>query len=457
MNPVGHESSEAAGTRWLGEVPSHWQVTRLKNAADCRVSNVDKVPGEGEEPVRLCNYTDVYYREHLHPNLDLMQTTATTAEIRRFHLQVGDVVITKDSEEWSDIAVPALVIDSAPDLVCGYHLAIVRPRPSRLYGPFLQRLFQAAGVNTQLQVSASGITRYSLPKSAIGEVVIPLPPVDDQRAIADFLDRETATIDRLLKQKQRFLQLIDDSRRAVVAQAVTRGIRATPLKPSGVEWFGSVPEHWTISRLGRLALEINDVNHEMPDAVEDGVPFLSAKDFKDDGSLNFSEDVKLISREAFARLGAKITPKRGDIVYSRYGACLGKARLVETDQEFLVSYSCVTIRLRKNVADPRYFTYLLDSDLVLTDARLRTQGIAVPDLGNKMIAKFAVPVPPLDEQREIAAWLDEKVSELRRLSDTIASAIGKVQELRVALISAAVTGRIDVRNYRPQEAAALCQ
>jgi type I restriction enzyme S subunit len=195
----------------------------------------------------------------------------------------------------------------------------------------------------------------------------------------------------------------------------------------------------------------------MPDAVEDGVPFLSAKDLKDDGSLNFSEDVKLISREAFARLGAKITPKRGDIVYSRYGACLGKARLVETDQEFLVSYSCVIIRLRKDVADPKFFAYLLDSDLVLTDARLRTQGIAVPDLGNKMIAKFAVPVPPLDEQREIAAWLDEKVSGLRSLSDTIASAIRKVQELRGALISAAVTGQIDVRTYRPQEAAVLCQ
>lgn len=457
MNPADPRSCEITGTKWLGEVPSHWRVTRLKNAADYWVSNVDKVPAEGEVPVRLCNYTDVYYNEHLHPNLSLMQTTATASEIRRFHLQVGDVVITKDSEEWSDIAVPALVTDSAPDLVCGYHLAIVRPRPSRLYGPFLQRLFQAAGVNTQLQVSASGITRYSLPKSAIGEAVIPLPPMDEQRTITDFLDRETAMIDHLLKQKQRFLQLTDDSRRAVVAQAVTRGIRGTPLVPSGVEWFGSVPEHWTVNRLGRLAVEINDVNHEMPDAVEDGVPFLSAKDLKDDGSLNFSEDVKLISREAFARLGAKITPKRDDIVYSRYGACLGKARLVETDQEFLVSYSCVIIRLRKDLADPKFFAYLLDSDLVLTDARLRTQGIAVPDLGNKMIAKFAVPVPPIDEQREIAAWLDEKVSALRRLSDTIASAIRKVQELRGALISAAVTGQIDVRTYRPQEAAALCQ
>lgn len=238
---------------------------------------------------------------------------------------------------------------------------------------------------------------------------------------------------------------------------MTRGFRRASLKPSGVEWFGEIPQHWTINRLGRLAEEINDVNHEMPDGVDDGVPFLSAKDLKDDGSLNFTDEVKLIRRDDYIRLSAKIRPKRDDIVYSRYGACLGKARLVETDREFLVSYSCVIIRLRKSLADPKFFCYLLDSDLVLTEARLRTQGIAVPDLGNKMIAKFAVPVPPLSEQREIASWLDCRVAGLRRLADTISTGIKRVQELRSALISAAVTGQIDVRNYRPQEAAALCQ
>ena len=194
----------------------------------------------------------------------------------------------------------------------------------------------------------------------------------------------------------------------------------------------------------------------MPNAVADGVPFLSAKDLKDDGSLNFTDDVKLISRKDFLRLSAKITPRRDDIVYSRYGACLGKARLVETDQEFLVSYSCVIIRLRQHLADPNFFTYLLDSDLVLNDARLRTQGIAVPDLGNKMIAKFAVPVPPISEQREISAWLDKRVFELRRLCDSIEFGIARLREYRAALITAAVTGQIDIRNYRARGAAS-CQ
>src|SRR5688500_10727978 len=121
-----------SGVEWFGEVPEHWKVGRLKGVATYWVSNVDKVPAEDEVPVRLCNYTDVYYNDHISPDMGLLQTTATPDEIRRFGLRVDDVVITKDSEEWNDIAIPSLVVDSAPNLVCGYHLAIVRPKAAAL-------------------------------------------------------------------------------------------------------------------------------------------------------------------------------------------------------------------------------------------------------------------------------------------------------------------------------------
>lgn len=96
-----------SGIEWLRDVPAHWQVKRLKTVALYRVSNVDKIPSEEEVAVRLCNYTDVYYNEFIWPAMGLMETTSTPEEVKRFRLRVGDVVITKDSEEWSDIAVPA--------------------------------------------------------------------------------------------------------------------------------------------------------------------------------------------------------------------------------------------------------------------------------------------------------------------------------------------------------------
>ena len=145
-----------SGFEWLGDVPAHWEVKRLKNSASHWVSNVDKVATDDELPVRLCNYTDVYYHDYIRPDMDLMEATATVQEIDRFGLQVGDAVITKDSEDWCDIGVPALVVESTSDLVCGYHLAIIRPQRLALVGKFLLRTLQADAVNRQFQVVATG-------------------------------------------------------------------------------------------------------------------------------------------------------------------------------------------------------------------------------------------------------------------------------------------------------------
>jgi type I restriction enzyme S subunit len=153
--------------KWFRELPVDWKAQRLKTVATYCVSNVDKVPSDDEFPVRLCNYTDVYHNDYISADMNLMETTATFGEIKKFGLAVHDIVITKDSEDWRDIAVPAMVIDTAPDLVCGYHLAIIRPTASKLFAPFLLRLLQSSAVNQQFQIAASGVTRYGLPKDSV--------------------------------------------------------------------------------------------------------------------------------------------------------------------------------------------------------------------------------------------------------------------------------------------------
>jgi type I restriction enzyme S subunit len=444
-----------SGFQWLGSLPSHWRTMRIKHTTYVKGrigwqglrsdEFIDVGPilvtgtdfREGKVDWETCYHiSEERYRED--PNIQL---------------QEGDLLITKDGT----IGKIALVKRMPQPASVNSGILVTRPRAGNYDNMFMYWLLASPVFQNFIDVQKSGTTILHLYQNVFVEFAYPVPPLEEQCAIADFLDRKIERLDQLITRKKRFRELIDQSRRAVVSAAVTRGLIDVPLKPSGIEWFGAVPRHWSLNRLGRLCEEINDINHEMPEAVADGVPLLSAKDLKDDGSLNFTDDVKLISRDAFARLGKKIVPRRDDIVYSRYGACLGKARLVEVDREFLVSYSCVIIRLDKRVADPKFFMHLLDSDLVLIDAGLRTQGIAVPDLGNKMIAKFQVPVPPIEEQREIAKWLDKEVSGLRRAADSIQSGIERLQEFRAALISAAVTGKIDVRNRRPQEATAVCQ
>ena len=152
--------------RMVGKDPAHWELRRLKSIASIQLSNVDKKSVEGQESVRLCNYVDVYYNEHITPDLDFMAATATPEQVRRFSLRKGDVLITKDSESWKDIAVPAVVASNMPDVLCGYHLAHVRPSDAT-EGTFLVRAFSAIGPRDQFQVASNGITRFGLGGDAI--------------------------------------------------------------------------------------------------------------------------------------------------------------------------------------------------------------------------------------------------------------------------------------------------
>jgi type I restriction enzyme S subunit len=168
-------------------LPEGWTVRRLKHLASVSFSSVDKKQVEGERVVQLCNYVDVYYKDVINSTEELMLASATEEEIRRFELKGGDVLVTKDSESWDDIAVPAYVPKTLPGVVCGYHLAQVRPNQSLAQGSYLFRCFQSPIINDQLASTANGVTRFGIGKQALGTCLFPVPPIRKQRAIADFL------------------------------------------------------------------------------------------------------------------------------------------------------------------------------------------------------------------------------------------------------------------------------
>ena len=203
-----------------GEIPAHWEVKRLKSFANVQLSNVDKKSEEGQAQVLLCNYVDVYYNERIGSGIDFMSATATEDEVHRFALRKGDVLITKDSESWTDIAVPAVVAQDLPDVLCGYHLAHIRPH-SICDGGYLSRAFSAAGMRDQFQVSANGITRYGLSGDDIRSGEFPFPPLSEQQTITEFLDRETAKIDELAAKIREAIDRLKELRTALISAAVT--------------------------------------------------------------------------------------------------------------------------------------------------------------------------------------------------------------------------------------------
>jgi len=193
----------------------------------------------------------------------------------------------------------------------------------------------------------------------------------------------------------------------------------------------SAPATWGWIQLQFLCDQIGDMDHKMPRAVSVGVPFLSAKDLKDSGELDFS-DCKYISEEDFVRLSRKILPRRGDIIYSRIGARLGKARLVEVDTRFLISYSCCLIRPKHQFVEKRFLQIFLDSHLALNQAHSGVQSIGVPDLGLGEIKTYRIPMPALAEQHRIVA----KVEELMALCSQLTAQLTSTQNETYCLLEA---------------------
>ncbi len=454
MKLPAYPRTKPSGVEWLGYVPEHWEVKRLKTSATCWVSNVDKVSAEDELPVRLCNYTDVYYHDHITSDMELMETTATADEIRRFGLRVGDVVITKDSEEWSDIAVPALVKKTAPDLVCGYHLAIIRSRPKALFGDYLLRAFQSCAVNQQFQVAASGVTRYGLPKASIGDAWIPLPEVAEQRAIAAFLDREAERVDQLMEKKRELIERLKEKRTAIISRTVTRGLppaaaRAAglpanpPLKPSGTEWLGDIPAHWAVKKgryVGILFGSNSPSEDEFieDDSIQDGdLPFAKVDDLNQiDASL------RLISTKARVR-GCRSRPG-AFLLFPKRGAAIFTNKVAIADQALLFDPNLMGWQINSSFA-VKFVTYCLIARRLDDLADVST----VPQINNKHIYPAAFPRPPLPEQSAIAAYLDKETAKLDALVGKVEEAVERLQEYRTALITAAVTGKIDVRKGGP--------
>ena len=457
MRFQAYPNYKPSGVEWLGDVPEKWEVKRLKTSATCWVSNVDKVPAEDELPVRLCNYTDVYYHDHITPDMDLMETTATADEIRRFGLREGDVVITKDSEEWSDIAVPALVKKSAPDLVCGYHLAIIRSRPKVLFGDYLLRAFQSCAINQQFQVAASGVTRYGLPKASIGDAWIPLPDAAEQQAIAEFLDRETARLDTLVAKKQKLIERLKEKRNATIARAVTRGLppavaRAAgfaenpPLKSSGNIWLDDIPEHWEVKRIKYVSMLVGRIGfrgYSTDDLVDEGEGAISMSPSNMSDGVVTLEKCTWLSWEKYHE-SPEIQVAANDVIMVKTGSTIGKTAFVESvPVPMTINPQLMIFKAVK--CSKRFLFYYVFSKVIQDVIPLHNTGSTIPTMTQEGIGKLSFPHPPLPEQVSIANYLDAETKKLDALMAKVKTAVERLQEYRTALITAAVTGKIDVR------------
>jgi len=438
-----------SGMDWVGDIPEHWDVHRLKHIASVQFSSVDKHTVDNEQPVRLCNYVDVYYNDWIKGGLDFMAATATRSEIERFHLRHGDVLITKDSETWDDIAVPAYVAEELDGVLCGYHLAHIRPDLRKVLGEYLFHAFRSRGVNDQFRVAANGITRFGLGKYWLDNGLFPVPPLPEQKAIAAFLDRETARIDALIAKKQRQIELLQEKRSALISQAVTKGLSPeAPMKDSGIEWLGEIPAHWQANRLRFLVSEPLKYGANQSAELDDpALPrYIRITDVDDNGRLR--DDTFKSLPEDFAH---PYLLKDGDLLLARSGATVGKSFYYEPSWG-RAAYAGYLIRARFDPARmvPRFVNYFTNSQQYWQWLGSSFIQATIQNVNAEKYANLVVPVPPVEEQAQIVSYLDGMWKHLNDLLEKVSASIGQLVEYRTALISAAVMGKIDVRGEVPE-------
>jgi type I restriction enzyme, S subunit len=444
-----------SGVKWFGRYPAHWKAYRLKYVAAVHPSNVDKKSADGEFEVKLCNYVDAYYNDRITGDIDFMRATATEAEKQKFQLQIGDICVTKDSEEWSDIAVPAYVAENVPNLLCGYHLALVRPRAGHTDGEFLARAFSARGVNDQFRVEANGITRFALGQEALRDAFFPVPPISEQRSIAEFLDRETRRIDALVKKKGRLIELLREQRTALISHAVTQGLNPnSPKKDSGIPWLGHIPKHW---ECGRLKVRLKKIGQGWSPLCENRPAQEGEWGVLKVGCMNGS----IYDEAENKALPIEIEPAKeleirvGDVLMSRSNTVelVGSVGIVhKTQGKILLCDKLFRLLFDQTRLLPEYAVSLLRSPVARKQIEAASSGASpsMKNISNGAVAGLILPFPPVDEQQVILKRISEQAAERDALMAKVRMAIERLQEYRTALISAAVTGQIDVRNERTQ-------
>jgi type I restriction enzyme S subunit len=283
----------------------------------------------------------------------------------------------------------------------------------------------------------------------------PLPPPAEQRAIAAYLDRETGRIDALIAKKRELAERLKEKRTALISHTVTHGLPPDaaakaglpvnpPFKPSGVEWFSEIAQHWSVIPIKFLvSTPVTDGPHETPEIFAEGIPFVSAEAVSS-GRIDFERIRGHISAEDHKRFSKKYKPKRGDIYLIKSGATTGRVAMVETDIEFNIWSPLAAIRCDPKQADRNFVYFYMQSNEFRTAIVLSWSFGTQQNIGMGVIQNLEVPCPPLPEQVAIAEYLDAETAKLDALVAKAEEVVERLQEYRTALITAAVTGKIDV-------------
>lgn len=445
-----------SGVEWLGEVPAHWEVSPLKHLA--RIGN-------GSTPSRE---QPAYWTGGVYPWLN--SSTVNQESITESDQFVTELALTEC--HLPKIVPPAVLIGITGqgrtrgmastllfEATISQHIAYVQPSSLKVSVGWLRRVIDSNYKLLRDESEAGGSTKGAITCEQISLLRVPLPPPAEQAFIAAFLDREAVKIDALVAEQQRLIELLKEKRQSVISHAVTKGLNPqAPMKPSGVEWLGEVPAHWEVRRIKHLVRTIEQGWSPQCEGVpadidnEWGVLKVGCVN----GGTFDPFDNKLLPSEMEPIPALSI--RGGDLLVSRANTrdLVGSAAVAERDYpRLMLCDKLYRIRFFENVCWPEFVCRYLATGVVRAQIELAATGASssMLNIGQSAIMDLVMAVPPLEEQGEIVAYFELEFAKLDNLIAEAQRAIDLLQERRTALISAAVTGQIDVRAIADRAAA----
>ncbi|MBH8567537.1 restriction endonuclease subunit S [Microvirga sp. STS02] len=450
MNYPSYQETKKTELAWVPVVPTHWNIKRLQFLATCN----DDVLTEDTNPLQEIEYVDISNVNLTDGIVAIDKFIFDVAPSRaRRRVQDGDTIV---STVRTYLKAVATIKNPPENLIVSTGFAVIRPG-SELVPEFLGYFCKSEFFVSKVVAVSTGVSYPATNATDIMDLPMMYPPLDEQLAIIQFLDEQTSRLDALLARQKCILRLLAEKRMALITQAVTQGLdAAAPRQPSGISWLGEIPAHWEVKRLRFLAEDIEQgwspQCHNYPaEGNEWGVLKV--------GCVNGSEfnpsENKLLPTDLEPRLEYQI--RIGDILISRANTreLLGSAALVhKLPVKLLLCDKLYRLRIGPTI-DSRFMVHYLRSSVARFQYEREATGTSgsMQNIGQDTIANLPVPVPPLREQEEIVEALESKLAQLQMVEQTGLKLIKRFQEYRAALITAAVTGQIDVRAAVTAEAA----
>jgi type I restriction enzyme S subunit len=432
-----------SGVEWLGPVPEHWAVTRLKFIAHVQTGVAKGKDNTGRQTItvpylRVANVQDGY--------LDLGEVATIEIpadDLPRYRLRTGDVLMNEGGD--FDKLGRGHVWDGSID-PCIHQNHVFAVRPFGVSPQWLNLVTGSAYAQFYFMSRSKQSTNLaSISSTNVMELPVVLPPAPEQSAIAAFLDHEIAKIDTLIAEQQRLIELLSEKRQALIAQAVTKGLNpSAPMKESGVEWLGMVPAHWEVRPLKHVAdfRSGGTPDRSNLDFWDGTVPWASAKDLKVDDLFDTADH---ITDEALAAGAASLVPVNSVLVVVRGMILARMFPVVKARVPMAINQDLKAVAPRTPI-DGEYLAWLLRASATESLSRLDEAGHGTKALRMDAWGAMRVPLPPLAEQQQIATHLKRASSMADTGLDDVQLGIALLRERRTALVSAAVTGQIDVRN-----------